>query len=673
MIQIKNTCFAWVIFILLPVISFAQTSPALDSVAIQNKTSKVPSKYRKEPAKLAHFLADEYSDEASQVLAFSYWITKNISYDYDAHEDRTKPGLTSHQVLRSNHAVCGEYAQLFTDMCEAVGIKSAVVGGYTKGFDFFSSDTLYRAEHAWSVVKIDGVWMTFDLTWASGYSVYKEQFLSNLLWKLFRVPFEHKRKNVQEFDPKYIFMDPQELIYTHKPMLAIFQLLENPVPHNVYTQGDSAIASFNTGNCSEYDNSQIDHFLKKQKVAQYLEIGNKGYFDNLNNHRVKGYYYYKAGYQFYENNYNQKQKVINTTSSNLNDFENYLFVADEFLNLAKMDVETEYLSVETRSLGWKSSVQIINKKLIKDVGNRRKEGKAQVSMAYKLVDFHTKTYDGLTLAIKKNKGRKPVVLRPQRNSSLLNEALAQSYLAMADSLDMEAQKLVQMQIGLLSEFPLRGQYEMYKKEAIINTLHAANIDSLDMEVQNKINYYSLIYLDNNFIQKRWFMDEFKKLDSLNLNVVKKGIVGLKNNLDKSNDYMKSYKKIMTLAMKKVKLANKVSDKGECKKLYDEYRSKLTTHTIEYRTMVGNYLLNNDDFIAIIEEEDEAMETAQGALKRESSYESIRHKNYMKYRKNIKKGELSLIKAMDKQVVKMERVLAKTKTFMGAQNNQIAER
>ena len=30
-------------------------------------------------------------------------------------------------------------------------------------------DTFYRAEHAWSIVRIEGKWQLLDLTYASGY------------------------------------------------------------------------------------------------------------------------------------------------------------------------------------------------------------------------------------------------------------------------------------------------------------------------------------------------------------------------------------------------------------------------------------------------------------------------------------------------------------------------
>ena len=104
-------------------------------------------------------------------------------------------------MLKKKKTLCGEYAQLFKEVCNAVDIEAEVVTGYTQGFDFFETDTLYRAEHAWSVVRVNGQWKLMDLTLASGYVAPRKQGFQQFLANAFGVKHWTQYKFVPKFNP----------------------------------------------------------------------------------------------------------------------------------------------------------------------------------------------------------------------------------------------------------------------------------------------------------------------------------------------------------------------------------------------------------------------------------------------------------------------------------------
>lgn len=88
-------------------------------------------------------------------------------------------------------------------MCTSVGIQAEIVNGYTKGFDFVETDTLYRAEHTWSIVEIDNRWYLMDLTYGSGHVAHKKQGLPKLMARAFGIKYRPKFKYVHQFNPQW--------------------------------------------------------------------------------------------------------------------------------------------------------------------------------------------------------------------------------------------------------------------------------------------------------------------------------------------------------------------------------------------------------------------------------------------------------------------------------------
>lgn len=144
-------------------------------------------KYDNDLIGLAKKLTDPYTDEADQARSLFIWITHNVRYDYkffnagkEVGPPECKPRTDCgkmylewekaylKKVAKKGKAVCDGYARLFDRLCEMVGIRSAMIEGYTKTkpYQVGSPGTV---NHAWNAVWLDSAWYLLDPTWAAGY------------------------------------------------------------------------------------------------------------------------------------------------------------------------------------------------------------------------------------------------------------------------------------------------------------------------------------------------------------------------------------------------------------------------------------------------------------------------------------------------------------------------
>ena len=121
--------------------------------------------------------------------------------------------MTAEKVLRRRIAVCDGYAKLFKTLCEYSGIQSEVITGYAKNNT--ERSLRFRTNHTWNAVRIDSVWHLLDVTWASGYVNYGEQF-------------------VQRTDESYFLPSPKVFFNDHYPEDLRWSLLENPPSLNEF-------------------------------------------------------------------------------------------------------------------------------------------------------------------------------------------------------------------------------------------------------------------------------------------------------------------------------------------------------------------------------------------------------------------------------------------------------
>ncbi len=87
-----------------------------------------------------------------KIAAIHDWMLLNIAYDHDNYLNNTIPreSYSPYGALILGKSVCQGYAEAFGMFMDALGID----------WQLISSST-----HAWNRVKVDGVWLSIDVTW----------------------------------------------------------------------------------------------------------------------------------------------------------------------------------------------------------------------------------------------------------------------------------------------------------------------------------------------------------------------------------------------------------------------------------------------------------------------------------------------------------------------------
>jgi|GEM_PF-328821 len=185
--------------------------------------------YTKDPRKLSFELTKNYTDDLYKTRAIFRWITENIAYNTIIYQKRSRhysssrtfeePDDTSmilkplnervaEGVLKRKIAVCDGYARLFKVLCDYAGIRSEIIFGYARtqwnrvGTKFFSN-------HTWNAVYLNNAWHLLDVTWASGYINFSDDFVKNL-------------------NEDYFLSAPQRFIQDHYPESLEWTLLTKP-------------------------------------------------------------------------------------------------------------------------------------------------------------------------------------------------------------------------------------------------------------------------------------------------------------------------------------------------------------------------------------------------------------------------------------------------------------
>lgn len=125
--------------------------------------------------RLAYSITRNSKSDQDKVYDIYRWIASNIAYDHELGKSLelqrqiyTTEEHVVQKVIKREKALCGGFAFLFRDLCEAVGIQAEVIHGFTKDF-VGSKKKIKEPHHTWNAVKLDGRWQLLDVTWAIGY------------------------------------------------------------------------------------------------------------------------------------------------------------------------------------------------------------------------------------------------------------------------------------------------------------------------------------------------------------------------------------------------------------------------------------------------------------------------------------------------------------------------
>ena len=150
-------------------------------------------------------------DEFHKVKILHDWIAETIAYDVDSYFSGARAETSVSATLRRRKSVCYGYAALFAQMCSLAEIPCQKISGFGRGYGFAAgrAGDPSQTNHAWNAVQIGGRWHLVDVTWDAGHV--------------------EERAFQKKYASTYLFMPPQEFIYTHLPEDPDRQLLDAPL------------------------------------------------------------------------------------------------------------------------------------------------------------------------------------------------------------------------------------------------------------------------------------------------------------------------------------------------------------------------------------------------------------------------------------------------------------
>ncbi|MCM8595563.1 transglutaminase domain-containing protein [Accumulibacter sp.] len=178
----------------------------------------VPRSATKGVERLALHLASLASSDLEKARVIYRWLTANIQYDSVAYFSGQFPPMDPASVLSRRSAVCAGYANLFAALARAMGLQVEVVAGFAKGYRYAVGEPLgNEPNHDWNAVRIDGHWYLVDATWGSGH-------------------LDDLGRSVSRFSEFYFLVPPEQLIYSHLPVDAAWQLLDPPLERSEFAR-----------------------------------------------------------------------------------------------------------------------------------------------------------------------------------------------------------------------------------------------------------------------------------------------------------------------------------------------------------------------------------------------------------------------------------------------------
>lgn len=176
---------------------------------------------------LSKVLTLPYATDLEKVRSIFRWITEHISYKVrgplymrrpvpmpqDEPDDtvsvlRPLSERVALNVFKRREAVCDGYTRLFKTLCDYAGIQSEIIHGHARS-NFNRVGQQFLSNHAWNAVYIDSAWRLMDVTWASGYITFSNEY-------------------VKKYDDYYFFTPPEQFVRDHYPDELKWTLLDNP-------------------------------------------------------------------------------------------------------------------------------------------------------------------------------------------------------------------------------------------------------------------------------------------------------------------------------------------------------------------------------------------------------------------------------------------------------------
>lgn len=289
---------------------------------------------------LTHKICANKTGEDEKVRAIYNWITYHIKYDTKRFSRSDNNRFGNKKTLFRSKALCDEYANLFEAMCLAESIKCFTVDGYLKGYDYEPDDSLYTANHAWNMVKIDEQWHLVDLTLSAGYLVWVPKFKEYFNPLFFQPRTRSRLQFVFKRDTSFFKADPSGFISSHLPNIAAFQNIETPI--DIYRfQTDSSKKMEKVFPITGFNGAAENWFGATVNEKLFWHADSTVSF-NFKNQMARAFDLSNAAFQtLLDAGYDPKKKVFPSNLTELQKADQLYFQCNESIVLARALVQEE--------------------------------------------------------------------------------------------------------------------------------------------------------------------------------------------------------------------------------------------------------------------------------------------------------------------------------------------
>ena len=296
----KNTFLLFTF--LFSVLGLCQSNVGYD--LIDRKIAAIPIKSATSTDEIAKYINANFKTENDKIRAVFFYTTSNLSYDvanmFTVNSDET-PQDRILKALKTKKGICWDYALIYNEIANLVGIKSVVIQGYTK-----QNGKVDIMAHAWCASRIGNKWYLFDPTWGSGYV--------------------NNNKYTQKINNIHFKVEPSKMINSHIPFDYLWQFINYPITNQEFIIGKTQIDK--TKKIFDFE-SEITKYESLPKMDQFFESAQRIEKNGLKNQLIsQAYTYAKSSWNYEretENNtkFNQSVTLYNTAIVELNDFVYY--------------------------------------------------------------------------------------------------------------------------------------------------------------------------------------------------------------------------------------------------------------------------------------------------------------------------------------------------------------
>jgi hypothetical protein len=172
-----------------------------------------PRQYEVGLMTLATYLVKPAKTNLEKARVLFTWVATHVRYDDAAFNSKIYPDYTAEFVLKNKRAVCEGYSNILMALCDEAGLECKKITGYSKGYGYVVGSHFTETDHTWNVIKIDGKWKLFDVTWAGGSGTNKGG----------------KLVSTKKFNPFWFDVNPNAFVFTHFPETPSWQLSDKPI------------------------------------------------------------------------------------------------------------------------------------------------------------------------------------------------------------------------------------------------------------------------------------------------------------------------------------------------------------------------------------------------------------------------------------------------------------